>query len=469
MSAPPRVVVVGLGPAGPGLLTEGTRALIEATPPSRRYLRTRHHPAAGAVAPATACDDLYRSAEHLEQVYGAIVERLVVAATRGGPVLYAVPGSPAVAERSVQLLQGDARISVEVHPALSFADLAWARLGVDPLAEGARIVDGQCFGVEAAGERGPLLVAQCDTGDVLATVAGALPSPSTPVWVLHHLGLESERIEQVSAADLIRWGPVDHLTSLYVPEMAEAPAADLVRFGELVATLRAECPWDRRQTHRSLRRHLLEETYEVLEVIDALPEPAPPGHSGGVIAGEGYEDLEEELGDLLFHVFFHATLAAEQGQFTIGDVVRHVDAKLRRRHPHVFGAADGIDTDSEALAADWEQIKQTEKGRSSAMDGIPEALPALLGALKVQKRAEAAGLDSGDEGEVMSRLRGALAVTAARRDEQWLGALLFDAVDLARRNSLDPESALRVAARAAREEFRRAEQTADGAGRSFTR
>lgn len=456
MSIAPRVVIVGLGPAGPELLTEGTRALIGATPPVRRYLRTERHPSGCAVAPATGCDDLYRSAERIEQVYEAIVERLVAAAGRHGSVLYAVPGSPAVAERSVELLVADERVATEVHPALSFADLAWARLGVDPLAEGARICDGQRFGTEAAGERGPLLVAQCDSADVLAGIALSLPSPETPVWVLHHLGLESERVERVAASELGRWGPVDHLTSLYVPQMAEAPAVELVRFGELVATLRAECPWDRRQTHRSLRRHLLEETYEVLEAIDALPEP-PAGD--GVLAGQGYEDLEEELGDLLFHVFFHATLAAEQGQFTISDVVRHVDTKLRHRHPHVFGPAAATSTDEESLAAGWEEIKRSEKGRASAMDGIPEALPALLGALKVQKRAESVGLDRGGEGDVTARLRQALEVPAARRDEGWLGSLLFDAVELARHRSLDPESALRVASSAAREEYRRAEQT----------
>ena len=452
----PRVVVVGLGPAGPELLTARTRALIEATPPEARFVRTLRHPAAGAVAPATSCDDLYRSAQRIEQVYEAILERLVAAARRHGTVLYAVPGSPAVAEQSVRLLLADGRVGAEVHPALSFADLAWCRLGVDPGANGARIIDGQRFAAGAAGERGPLLVAQCDSVDALAAIGLALPAPSTEVWVLHHLGLDSERIERTCAAELAHWEPADHLTSLYVPQMAEAPAAELVRFGELVATLRAECPWDRRQTHRSLRRHLLEEAYELLEAIDGLPEPAAPG--GAVAAGAGYEHLEEELGDLLFHVFFHATLAAEQGQFTIGDVVRQVDAKLRRRHPHVFGPASGAATDEESLAAGWEQIKRAEKGRASAMDGIPEALPALLGALKVQKRAEAAGLDRGGAADALARLRAALEVAEPRRDEVWMGLLLFDAVELARRASLDPESALRAASNAAREEFRRAER-----------
>ena len=455
-SSRPRVVVVGLGPAGPELLTERTRQLIESTPPPRRFLRTQHHPAAVAAEPAVSCDDLYESSQHIEAVYEAIVERLVVAAGRHDEVLYAVPGSPAVAERSVQLLMADERVDVEVHPALSFADLAWSRLGVDPLADGVRIVDGQRFAGEAAGERGPLLVAQCDSAEVLGEVQLALPTAATQVWVLHHLGLPTERVESVRAAELVRWGAVDHLTSLYLPEMAEAPASELVRFGELVTTLRAECPWDRRQTHHSLRRHLLEEVYEVLEAIDALPVQTDGGGTG-VAAGDGYEDLEEELGDLLFHVFFHATLAAEQGQFTIADVVRNVDTKLRRRHPHVFGDTGGAAVDAGSLAANWEQIKKAEKGRTSAMDGIPEALPALLGALKVQKRAEAFGWDRGGAAAATSRLREALEAPEAQRHEAWLGGLLFDAVELARHCSLDPESALRGASSAVREEFRRAE------------
>ncbi|MCY3560805.1 MAG: MazG family protein [bacterium] len=241
------------------------------------------------------------------------------------------------------------------------------------------------------------------------------------------------------------------------PSAGEQLAAELVSFAALVVKLRAECPWDRAQTHRSLRRHLLEEVYEVLEAIDALPEP--PLCDGAVVAGERYGHLEEELGDLLFHIVFHATLAAEGGRFTLADVVRQVDAKLRRRHPHVFGPEPGAAAEDGALEAGWEQLKRAEKGRTSAMDGIPEALPALLGALKVQKRAEAAGLESSTEAAALARLRAALDVGAAGRDEAWLGSLLFDAVVLARHRTLDPESALRAATDAAREEFRRLEDS----------
>ena len=192
---------------------------------------------------------------------------------------------------------------------------------------------------------------------------------------------------EVPWVELDRTVRPDHLTSLYLPSLAAPVAGEVERFVELVATLRQECPWDREQTHASLRRHLLEESYEVLEAIDALD----------VDEGVGYGHLEEELGDLLFQVVFHATLAAEEGQFTLADVARTVHDKLRSRHPHVFGDVEV--SGAEDVVANWEQLKKAEKGRDSVFDGIPAALPALLFALKVQKKAATLGLDGGAEPE----------------------------------------------------------------------
>lgn len=486
----PVVEVVGLGPAGPELTTFHTKRLIDEIP--RRYVRTLRHPAAAGLTAVESCDDLYESAERLEDVYGGIVDRLAAAAERWGRVVYAVPGSPCVAERSVRLLQDDPRVEARVHSAMSFVELAWSRLGIDPLEAGVRLVDGRRFAVEAAGERGPFLAAQCDSPVWLSEIGDALPSPGADVWILHHLGLESERVEKLRGADLLRWDGADHLTSVFVPQLAEPVAAGFVRFSELVHTLRERCPWDREQTHKSLRRHLLEETYEVLEAIDGLPDQAgafplagsATAEGGAVGCGYGYEDLEEELGDLLFHVFFHARMAAEAGQFTIVDVVNSVETKLRNRHPHVFG--DVVAGSSEEVRANWERIKRDEKGRNSAMEGIPDALPALLLALKVQKRAEAFGvkpeaksaaagaLPAASSASVSTEVASSEGASAARRirelldedsgrwGEEWLGGLLYEAVELARCRSLDPESALRLAAKKAQSEFSAAEGSGGG-------
>src|SRR5207248_762564 len=170
------------------------------------------------------------------------------------------------------------------------------------------------------------------------------PPPSATV--LHHLGLPEESVREVPWEELDRGAAPDHLTSLWIPVVAAPVAAELVRFAELVRTLRARCPWDREQTHETLTRHLLEETYEVLEAIEGLP--------------GSYPHLEEELGDLLFQVVFHATLAAEEGEFTLADVARGIHDKLVRRHPHVFGDA-AADTADDVVAL-WEEIKRAEKG-----------------------------------------------------------------------------------------------------------
>ncbi|RPI09348.1 MAG: nucleoside triphosphate pyrophosphohydrolase, partial [Actinobacteria bacterium] len=419
------------------------------------------------------------SAATLEQVYTQIIDELVVAASRHREVLYAVPGSPLVAERSVELLRSDDRVAVEILPALSFLDLAWARLGVDPLAAGARLVDGQRFSVEAAGERGPLLVAQCDTATLLSEIKLSVDGEvSHPVTVLHHLGLPDEAVFEVAWPDLDRVFDPDHLTALWIPQLAAPVAAELVRFAELVRTLRRECPWDREQTHRSLTRHLLEETYETLEAIEALDD----SHTS-------VAHLEEELGDLLFQVFFHATLAAEEGWFTLADVARVIHDKLVHRHPHVFG--DVAASTSDQVLVNWEQIKKAEKGRDSIMDGVPGDLPSLLYAHKLQRKAASVGFDWDDvEGalpkvtEELGELRGAMALrsdraasdsaasdsaasdsaASGREIEAELGDLLFAVVNVARHLDVDPEAALRSASAKFRTRFQLVEAAAAARG-----
>jgi tetrapyrrole methylase family protein/MazG family protein len=427
----PGIVVAGLGPAGADLLTAGTLVAIGAAP--RRYLRTRRHPAADAVPAAADFDAVYERAGTFDEVYATIVAELRGAATEEAaagrpPVLYLVPGSPVVAERTVELLVADPTLEVTVLPALSFLDLAWARLGVDPVALGVRLVDGRRFSVEAAGQGGPLLVGQCDQAHVLSDVKLSVED-GPPVVVLQRLGLPDESITTVAWADLDRAVVPDHLTSLWIPGLAAPPAAELQRFAELVQVLRAECPWDREQTHHSLMRHLLEETYEVLDALEQIDEDA----------GTGFEALEEELGDLLFQVVLHSVLAAEEGQFTLADVARGVHDKLHARHPHVFDPATAA-TDLAQLTVDWERRKVEEKGRDSVMDGIPPTLPSLDFAAKVQKKAASQGVEWRD-------------LLGDAVDDPWAGRVL-ELVDEARRAGVDPELALRRAVRALADAYR---------------
>ena len=446
-----RVVVAGLGPAGPELMTSATVAAIERIP--RRYLRTTRHPAASAVPGASSFDDVYEGAGSLDEVYGRIADLLVGAAREHGEVLYLVPGSPFVAERSVQLLQGRSRgeapeVEVEVLPGTSFLELAWAHVG-DPAGPGVRIVDGHRFAEEAAGERGPLLVLQCDSRLVLSEIKLAVDDGPS-VTVLQRLGRPDEAVHDVAWDELDRAVVPDHLTSLWVPALREPVAAELVRFAELVRTLRRRCPWDREQTHQSLTRHLLEETYEALEAIEALDGPDGPAH------------LEEELGDLLFQVCFHATLAAEEGWFTLSDVARGVHDKLVSRHPHVFGSAEARTAGE--VVANWEKAKMAEKGRSSIMDGVPSALPSLLYALKVQRRAAAEGFDWDSVEGAYPKVAEELAELRSDPSEQELGDLLFAVVNVARHLDVDPEAALRSATAKFRDRFMAVERLAGERG-----
>jgi tetrapyrrole methylase family protein/MazG family protein len=440
-----RVVVAGLGPAGPDLLTVATREAIDRIPV--RFLRTRRHPAAEVVPAAEALDHLYEAADRLDDVYPAIVEVLVAAAAEHGEALYLVPGSPAVAELSVALLRADGRVEVEVLPALSFLDLVGARMGAEAAA--AKLVDGHRFAEEAAGESGPFVVSHCHDRFVLSAVKLAVEDGPT-VTVLQRLGLPDEAVFEVAWAELDRAVEPDHLTSLYVSPLAAPVASELVRFAELVRTLRERCPWDREQTHRTLTRHLLEETYEVLEAIEA----DDPDH------------LCEELGDLLFQVFFHATLGAEAGAFDLADVARGIHDKLVRRHPHVFGSVEAETAGQ--VVKNWEQIKQEEKGRASLMDGIPGDLPSLLHAHKVQRKAASVGFDWPDVAPVYDKVVEELDEVRADPSDEELGDLLFAAVNLARHLGIDPEAALRGATAKFRDRFRAVETLAAERGIPLT-
>ena len=424
-----KLTIVGLGPAGPDLLTAGTVTAIERAEPTRRWVRTQRHPSAAAAATDRSFDHAYEAEATFDAVYRRIADELLDELSTGD-VLYAVPGSPRVLERTVDLLVADAAaagVDVEVLPAMSFLDLAWVRLGIDPLEHGVRVVDGHRFAEAAAGERGPLLVAHCHNQRVLSDVKLAFEDdePERAV-VLQRLGLPDERTDEVAWDELDRAVDADHLTTVYIPAVGTPVAAEVVRFDALVRTLRERCPWDREQTHESLTRHLIEEAYEVLEAID----------------GGDDTHLEEELGDLLFQVVFHATIARERGAFTLADVARGIHDKLHARHPHVFG--DVVAATAEEVAAGWEARKQAEKGRASIFDGIPRGLPALLYASKVLRKAEAVGV---------SRPAPAL-------DDVELGEALLGLAAAAVAGGADAEGALRRAADAVRNDAVRHESAA---------
>ena len=228
----PRVVVVGLGPAGVDLLLPAARAALQRIP--IRYVRTARHPAVDELAAEglvlEPLDLLYDTGDDLDTVYAAIAARVVAAAQEHGEVAYAVPGSPSVAERTVVLLRG-AGIDIDIVPGLSFADLAWNRLGIDPMT-GARVVDARTFAVDSADFAGAMLLAQCDTRFVLSDVKLALLEvlpAEHEVIVLQGLGLPNERLVPVALSELDQAVAPDHLTSVFVDTGAVSVAGELAR------------------------------------------------------------------------------------------------------------------------------------------------------------------------------------------------------------------------------------------------
>ncbi|MEL7562850.1 nucleoside triphosphate pyrophosphohydrolase [Dehalogenimonas sp. 4OHTPN] len=214
------------------------------------------------------------------------------------------------------------------------------------------------------------------------------------------------------------------------------------------------CPWDREQTHRSVRDSLLEECYEVLEAIDA---------------GDGGE-LQTELGDLLMQVVFHARIASEAGGFNIGDVIGGITAKLIRRHPHIFGQAKAADS-GEVLRR-WEDIKAAERPeKTSMLDGVPRAMPALAYSQEVQGRAARVGFDWRDDQGVVDKLAEEVSelkesASAAEKEAEF-GDILFTLVNWARRQGIDAESALRGAGRKFAGRFKAMEACCAEGGISF--
>lgn len=361
-------------------------------------------------------DDVYQSADTFDDVYREIADRLVTAAeeaaSNGESIVYMVPGSPLVLERTVQRLRSDSRVEVVLHPAIGFLDLVWARLAIDPIESTVTLVDGHEFATAAAGVSGPLLVAHCHANWVLSDIklaadeTGGGANDDVEAIVLHHLGLPDEQIIRTTWANIDRVIEADHLTSLFVPQLREPVGQALVSFHELARTLRRECPWDREQTHRSLVTYLLEETYEVVDALLAL-DPDDPSTDDALV---------EELGDLLYQIEFHAAIGEQEGRFTMADVASGIRDKLIRRHPHVFeqsndGEANGseprldeprLDEPSiDELTASWEAIKKAERAakaqasgaraNSTPFTGIPSATGSLSYASAVLKKAERAG------------------------------------------------------------------------------
>lgn len=455
------ITIVGLGPGDPKQLTlEAQRVLEEA---EEVYLRTNRHPTVDYLPTHLilhSFDHLYEEKETFDEVYDEIAHRIVELGERPQGVVYAVPGHPIVGEsstRRILALAQEMGLKVRIVQGLSFLEPSFACLGLDPL-NGLQIVDATELAIQCYPHLDPdlpALVAQLYSrslaSSVKLTLMNLYPDEHT-VTLLRGAGTDKGKIWSVPLHEVDRQEEIDHLTSLYLPPLT-APSS-LASLQDVVARLRAPggCPWDREQTHHSLRPELLEEAYEVLEALDA-------GNA---------DQLCEELGDLLLEVAFHIQLAAEAGEFKLPQVIEGIVAKLKRRHPHVFGEVKV--TGVGEVLRHWEEIKREERGeKGSLLNGVPRTLPALARAQALQRRAARVGFDWQDVEGVVDKVTEEVKELRETRGEEArekeLGDLLFSLVNLARWLEVDAESALRLANQRFYQRFAQMERLAREQGR----
>lgn len=461
------IIAAGLGPGDIGLLTLETWEIL--TGADKLLLRTAKHPTADALRARGVAfesyDAVYETEPTFEAVYERIAEDVLRRAERGARVVYAVPGSPMVAERTVSLLRARARergVKCTVLAGMSFVELLCARLGVDPI-DGLTIVDGADAAALPPDLPTGLVVTQVYNRQVASEIKLRLMElcgDEAEVALLQNLGLPDERIRRMKLYELDRQDGIDHLTSVYVPPRPQPQRFELQPLTDVMARLRSPggCVWDIEQTHHSLRRNLIEEVYEVVEAIDL--------ENGALLC--------EELGDLLLQIVFHARMAEESGAFSMQDVVDGITQKLIRRHPHVFG--DVTVRDAGEVVLNWEAIKQKEKAeeRRSALDGVPKDLPALARAAKLQQKAAKVGFDWESVapvwekiGEEIAELREAIAAGDEAQIEAEYGDVLFSVVNLGRFLHADPEIALNATNRKFARRFSEVEKRVRASGREW--
>lgn len=450
---PATLTVVGLGSGDDNQLTLGVLRKLESA--RHIYLRTAEHPVVRFLQDRglafSTFDGLYEAHDDFAAVYEAITAELLrlAAEADGGELVYAVPGHPFVAERTTMLLKDrcpEQGIGFRVLGGESFLDQAFARFGFDPI-EGFQLLDASDLSPRTLNPRLHTVIGQIydmyTASEAKLSLMELYPDEQ-PVWVGHALGIEGrEQLVQVPLYELDRIEGYGNLSLVYIPRSDEEALTNrtFARLHEIVQILRSPggCPWDREQTHLSIRKNLIEETYEVLETLD----------------DDDPDAMREELGDLLLQIMLHAQMEEEEGSFTVFDVIEGLNEKLLRRHPHVFGTSGAEDAD-EALVK-WNEVKAEEKRKKglepeklSALHGVPRDLPGLMKAYKLQKKAAEVGFDweriedvFDKVEEELQELRAELGPDGSKdRQQSELGDLLFAAVNLARFIKTDPEEAL---------------------------
>ena len=433
------IVVIGLGPGSPLQVTEEAKRYLTGSFPV--YYRTLKHPAAKYYyrrSPHSfSFDAVYKQKKSFNEVYRTMVKILLKATRHSDLVCFAVPGHPAAGETAVRRLKRIAPalgVRVKVVGGLSFITAVLAGLKLD-LLDGLTIIDALKINTLKEPCFNHLVIAQVYSRLVAAKIKLKLLElypASMLVTVLSAAGTKREKIFNTRLSELDHHDCFAHQTSIYLPPASRTGLGNLL---ETMAGLRSEdgCPWDREQTHQSLKQYLVEEAYEVAAAIDHHED----------------EELAEELGDLLFQVVFHSQIAREENRFDFYDVLEKINSKMIRRHPHVFGAKKAAN--AKEVRVLWEEIKADEKKKLKPAHELAADyfLPALFRACKIQNKAAEKGFDwPGIEGpidkakEELQELLEAYEAGDRRAIEEELGDYLFSMVNIARFLKINPELAL---------------------------
>lgn len=434
-----KIIVLGLGPGHPKYLTREARHYLSKSGPV--FFRTMQHPSARYYASGKkktySFDHLYDRSSYFEQVYRSIVRRLIVASRKYGTICYAVPGHPFVGEAVVNKL-GEIcprhNIELKIVDGLSFLEPLLSYLHLD-LLDGVTIIDALELDRLKEPCSNHLLIAQAYKRSLVSRLKLKLLDlypADYPATIVKAAGMPREHHRVVSLSELDHHINFNHLTTIYLPPYQAGSIGDLIR---IMTRLRSKdgCPWDSKQTHHSLRQYLVEEAYEVVAAIESNDD----------------ELLCEELGDLLLQVIFHCQIAREEDRFDFNKVVSSITAKLIRRHPHVFGTLTA--NNASEVKVLWEQIKSDERNEEKKLVSLSldHALPALLKAYKLQKRAAEAGFDwpcikgpLDKAREELQELEEACLKADQAAVEEEVGDYIFTIVNIARFLKVNPEMAL---------------------------
>ncbi len=439
-----KVVIIGLGAGDLDQLPFGVYKKLQQE--KNLFLRTKEHPVVAELEKEgmqfQSFDRVYEKHDQFAEVYEEITEFLLAEAAKA-PVTYAVPGHPLIAERTVQLLleRGPEReTEIEIGGGQSFLDAMFQSLAIDPI-EGFQLLDGTALVKEDLLLKSHTIIGQVYdafvASDVKLTLMEKLPD-EYEVYIVTAAGSSEEVIKKVPLYELDREMELSNLTSVYVPPVEDEQILykDFRKLRGIITELRGPngCPWDKKQTHQSLKKYLIEESYELLEAID----------------NDDIDHMIEELGDVLLQVMLHAQIGEDEGYFSIDDVIEGLSSKMVRRHPHVFG--DKTAENEEDVLRNWQEIKEQEKGGAvnSLLKGAGKGLPNLLKAYELQKEAAKVGFDWKTVAPILDKVKEEIEELSAEIDgsgqlediQLEYGDLLFALVNFARHYDINPEEAL---------------------------